>query len=134
QANLRQCDPNARVLNYGYSGYTAAQLRAMTNWEQAIREEQPEVVSVEQGINDYRKGRTPAQLKADLDNIVGRVLAAAPKTRVKVWLTPQTQKLKISPKAKWSAYRQAMRDVVDKYDPRPGVDVKTFSATAVLPD
>src|SRR5690606_8573807 len=62
------------------------------------------------------------------------VLPASPKTRVNVWLTPQTQKLKITPKAKWSAYRQAIRAVVDKYDPRPGVDVKTFSATAVPQD
>jgi acyl-CoA thioesterase-1 len=70
QALLREKGRNVRVIDAGVSGDTSAGGRARLDWALADR---PQAVIVALGGNDALRGLTPAQMKANLENILDRL-------------------------------------------------------------
>jgi acyl-CoA thioesterase-1 len=70
QALLREKGRNVRVIDAGVSGDTSAGGRARLAWALADR---PHAVIVALGGNDGLRGLTPAQMKANLEDILDRL-------------------------------------------------------------
>ncbi|PWS38128.1 arylesterase [Falsiroseomonas bella] len=70
QALLREKGRNVRVIDAGVSGDTTAGGRARLAWALADR---PHAVIVALGGNDGLRGLTPAQMKANLEDILDRL-------------------------------------------------------------
>ena len=70
QARLRETGRNVRVIDAGVSGDTTAGGRARLDWALADR---PHAVIVALGGNDGLRGLTPAQMRANLENILDRL-------------------------------------------------------------
>jgi acyl-CoA thioesterase-1 len=70
QALLREKGRNVRVIDAGVSGDTTAGGRARLDWALADR---PQAVIVALGGNDGLRGLTPAQMRANLTNILDRL-------------------------------------------------------------
>ncbi len=72
--------PGHRVVNLGFGGSQLSDLNAF--YDRLVRPLEPGILLIYGGDNDLASGKSPAQVEKDFRELVGRVRATSPRTRI----------------------------------------------------
>ena len=104
---------NWKFLNRGVSGDTVQSMRA--RWDKDTIELKPDVLSILIGVNDYWRGSSAEEYRADFDELLAYTKEKLPNVKLIIIEPFATRKSTKKPEADIADYQVASRDLAKKY-------------------
>lgn len=130
-AKLRQAKPNTRINNYAHDGAMVSDFLPGGRWPETtgavaqIGVDQPSLVLIELGGNEYYIDRDPALYKANLETLTQKIWQVSPRSTIiyeTIWPFDPRQSTTVH---SWNEYGTAMLQVAVEYS-AGWIDLRQF--------